>query len=59
MTLAAIVEGSPLDDLPPLENGLTASEVDVGRRCDASDAYRGGADADRALCGTARSDTRE
>ena len=26
MTLAAIVEGSPLDDLPPFENALTASE---------------------------------
>jgi len=29
MTLMAIVRGSPLDDLTPFENTLTAAEVDV------------------------------
>jgi len=29
ITLAAIVEGLPLDDVPPFENALTAAEVDI------------------------------
>ena len=29
MTLVAIVNGSPLDDLPPFENERTAAEADI------------------------------